>query len=217
MLTKQRTENGKTTENSQTTIFLSEGLSKFISFGTNVILMRKLILDKLVGCIRTFTIDINGELHTINDCYRTPKLVTSTNNDDLKVQQIERFSIISDSGRASKSTSIFNSTTGHLLQDLSESSQYMIRCHSTDLTGRYDDDIQLLLLDYVTARRSTEFKDNSRVKNLLREFTKCVIASRPADLMDFTLNFLTKVERDAIVLKRSQKAATRRHQQNSSE
>lgn len=213
-LTNKVIKGSKIIDTRKKSVILSDSkLSKLVSFGTTAILMRHLILNKFIGTIRTITIDIDGEFHTVNDRFNAPQLVTSTDQEEPTVQHVERRTI-SSTGKASKSTSVFKSPTGHLLQDLHEHSTYVIRRHSAD--PNFDDDVNLMLVDFVSSQKCIDNDERSHVKKVLRQFTECLIQSKPRELMDFTLEFLQKVERDAIVLKRSQKAAERRHQQNSS-
>lgn len=195
-----------------------ESLKTFVSLGTNVILMRKLSIEKFVGYFRSWSIDIDGRIVILDEYFRNPEFVTIYGKHQ-KVHRVDRISYLEDR-QPQKSTSLFNPNNGHLLIDFSSLSSYAIRTCPIDLKlkDQWDDDVYLLLLDYVRIKRKDEWKSNRNVKKLLEDFIICVIQSRPKNLMEFTLNFLKKIERDAIVLKINQKiTANRRHQQNSNE
>jgi hypothetical protein len=195
-----------------------ESLKTFVSLGTNVILMRKLSIEKFVGYFRSWSIDIDGRIVILDEYFRNPEFVTIYGKHQI-VHRVDRISYLEDR-QPQKSTSLFNPNNGHLLIDFSSLSSYAIRTCPIDLKlkDQWDDDVYLLLLDYVRIKRKDEWKSNRNVKKLLEDFIICVIQSRPKNLMEFTLNFLKKIERDAIVLKINQKiTASRRHQQNSNE
>lgn len=166
--------------------------------------MRKLVIESFVGHIRSWTIDDKGKILILDDYYRDPE-ITTIDGEQVKVHRVDRY-FYSEDGRPHKSTSIFTSI-GHLLKDFSSLSQYTIQSPPIDLKldEQFDEDIQLLLLDFVRMRRENEWKSQKSVKNLLRDFIVCVIRSRPKNLLDFTLDFMKKIERDAIVLKLNQK------------
>lgn len=197
----------------------------FLSPGANVLLTRQLVMKNYAGCIQTWTCTIHGEFLLSRQLFKSPE-ETHVRNNKVKVQQVDLL-LISSSRKVSKTSSFFLSESGCLLKEFN--SDTMSSTHFNpfsdlpksrnikDLHINWKDDLQLkaIYLDHKAKRKDelTKFVDTPRVRNVLRDYILCLMKSKPQSVMNFTLDFVEKVERDANGQQVYQTAA-RRHQQN---
>jgi hypothetical protein len=197
----------------------------FFPHGANPLLMRQLVIDNYVGCIQTWTCNINGEILLSQHLFQNPDL-SLVFNDRVKVQQVDLL-LISKSGKVSKTSSFFLSESGCLLNQfdfdttntihLNPFSDLPPRKSIKDLHVNWKNDIQLMTmyLDYKAKRKDElkKFVESPRVSTMLRDYVVCLVKSKPQSVMNFTMDFVKNLERDANAQQVYQTAA-RRHQQN---
>lgn len=200
----------------------------FLSSGANILLSRHLVLDKFEGCVQTWSYDFEGDFclsqHWFNKIEETKVL-----NKSVEVQRVDRL-MVSKDGKQLKTSSFFLSATGHLLKEICPEFTSTIHLNTfSDLPPKtcvkdrhlnWESDIQLMstYLDYKW-KREEELKtklEQPRFKNVLRDYILCLVKNKPQSVMNFTLDFVRKLERNGNARSAHQiyQTADRRRQRN---
>lgn len=196
----------------------------FLSYGANVLLTRRLVIDKFIGCIQSWTCNINGEFQLSQHWFIKPESM-QVFNQAADVQRVNRLIISGEI--VTKLSSFFLTGTGCILKEISSQNCCTIHLNPfsdlppktciKDLHINWVNDIQLMsmFLEFKEKRKSELQQQLSqpRVRDILADFILCLIKNKPQSVMNFTLDFVKKLERDGNV--QLYQTADRRHQQNS--
>lgn len=221
-LVKSETKDGQTEQWKSEVKWNQPG--DFLSYGANVLLTRRLVLDKFVGRIQSWTYNLDGEFLLCQHWFREPEQMMVLDK-TVPVRRVNR-SIISDE-IVRRLSSFFLDDTGCLLKEICSQTRSTIHLNPfsdlppktciKDLHLNWQNDIQLMsmFLDF-KEKRKDELNlqlNQPRVKNILRDYILCLVKSKPQSVMNFTLDFVRKLERDGNV--QLYQTVDRRHQQNS--
>jgi hypothetical protein len=202
----------------------------FLSHGANVLLQRKAVLEGFKGCLQAYCCDINGEFALCQQWVHKAerKLLVGEIMPTKRIDQL----MIYDDDRMVKVTSFFSLKTGRMLRravtdvdhfthinPLSDEEQY-----KKNLLENWEKDIELMLkyLEF-KAKRKSELKakfETPHVQQALRNYIGTLIKSKPQNVMNFTIEFLKKLERNSKNVKvqiQILETANRRHQHKSME
>ena len=196
----------------------------FLSLGANVLMTRRLIIDAFVGCIQSWTCDIDGEFYLSQHWFLDPE-TTAISCRQIEVQQVDRLLIMSN-GEFIKHSSYFISGFGYLLKETCSKHPSILQINpfselppkkcNKDLHTKWESDLQLmsLYLEFKDKRKE-ELKSElalPRIHNVLHDYILCLVKNKPKSVMDFTVDFVRKLERDGNVQQIYQTAD--RRQQN---
>lgn len=196
----------------------------FLSFGANILMTRLLVSKNFVGCIQAYTIDIEGEVYLSQHWFHPPE-TTMLLGQRIEVQCVDRLTFAAF-GQIHKQSSFFLSS-GYLLKEKSSFNAFSIHLNpfTTHLPQQkclgclhtnWEDDIQLMSM-YLEfkSKRKDELKqqlEHPRIKSILRDYILCLVSSKPSSVMNFTLDFVKKLERSDNAQKLYE-TAKRRYQQ----
>lgn len=181
-------------------------------------------MDKFVGCIHSWTNNIDGEFFLSQHWFIEPENMIVLDQ-PVDVRRVNRL-LISDE-IVSRLSSFFLAGTGGLLKEICTQNPYTVHLNPfsdlppknciKDLSVNWPNDIQLmsLFLDFKEKRKDELQRQlhQPRVENILRDYILCLVKSKPKSVMNFTLDFVRKLERDGNV--QLYQTVDRRHQQNS--
>jgi len=180
----------------------------FLSSGANLLLIRRLVQDKFVGCIQSWQCNINGEFSLSQHWFHKPDTMVVIDSSH-EVQVVDRL-LISENEEVSRISSFFFSDNGRLLKEmytktprqihLSPFSEIPPRNCVKDLHLNWESDLQLMsmFLEF-KEKRKEELKQqlkHPRMKKILTDYILCLVKSKPKSVMDFTVDFVRKLERD---------------------
>lgn len=220
---KTETKDGKTEQSKCNIEWTLPG--DYLSSGANVLLTRRLVINKFEGCIHSWNCDLDGEFSLSQQWFQKPETVVVTENPH-EVQRINRL-LISANGHVSKHSSYYHSGTGCLLKEIYANTSMQIHLNPfseippmnciKDLHLNWESDLQLMSM-YLEfkEKRKEELKqqlEHPRMKSILCDYIMCLVKNKPKSVMNFTLDFVRKLERDGNV--QVYQTAGRRHQQNS--
>lgn len=198
----------------------------FLCCGANILLTRHLVLAKHTGCIQTWTSDSEGELILSQHRFMSPETV-SLHGKELKTQQVDRL-LIQKNEDYDKHSSYFHSCSSNLLREFCCINSLFIQLNpyselppipcikNLHLNWRSDLQLMSMFLEF-KANRKEELKkhfEGPRLNNILRDYVLCLVKNKPRSVMNFTLEFMRKLARDANGLQELYETADRRHQQN---
>lgn len=187
----------------------------FLSRGAMVLMVRKLVLSRFNGCIQSYSCDIDGEFALSQHIFHKPEQ-TLVCEKFIKVQRVDQLQIF-DNGTILKISCFFACETGHMLKQLWAHNPYEIHVNplndlppnnfAKNLQENWQDDLHLMskYLEF-KAKRKEELKEKFNtpcVKSALRNYIGSLIKCKPDSVMNFTLDFLRKLEQsnEAEVLK----------------
>jgi hypothetical protein len=184
----------------------------FVSRGASILLHRKLILEKFAGCIQSYCCDINGEFALCQHIFHEPEHCVA---DKLlekhdKVQRVDQI-LIFDNGKVHKIATFFSSATGRMLKQMCSFHAHQLHINPiTDskkankkITDNWQEDLQLMTKYFeFKAKRKEELRerfDSPCVKSALRNYIECLIKCKPKNVMNYTFEFIQKLEKDASI------------------
>lgn len=195
----------------------------FLSHGANILLLRRLTIDKFKGRVDSWTCDINGVIVLSEHTFHQPE-ESQINGKTFEVQRVDRV-LIKCQDVFLKTSSFF--IDGCLVKEIASKSKNVVHLnpladfppqkqyknHKND----WKNDLELftMFLEFKGKREKElkKFSDQPHVKTLLRDFILSVIKGKPTNVMEFTVEFLRKLERRANDQEVIQ-TASRRQQQN---
>lgn len=197
----------------------------YLSGGANVLLTRRLVQNRFSGCIQSWNCDINGVFSLSQHWFQEPE-TTLVIDKYLEVQRVNRL-LISHDGNVSRHSSYCLSGNGCLLKEVYSKTPFRIHINPysdvppinriKDLHLNWESDLQLLsmYLEFKEKRKDELKKhlEQPRMQNILRDYILCLVKSKPKSVMNFTVDFVRKLERDGNV--QVYQTADRRHQHNS--
>lgn len=213
-----------TTEQSKANVKWTQD-GDFLCCGANVLMTRRLVLDNFVGCIQTLACDIEGEFHLSQHWFLKTES-TNLAGKEFDVKQVDRL-LVTNTGSYIKLTSFFLTETGHMLKEFSSHDSRIIQINPfseipprgflKDLEQNWRSDLQLMsmYLEFKT-KRQEELKqqlDTPRLQQVLQDYILCIVKNKPKNVMNFTVDFVRKLERDGNAHEVYQ-TAPRRQQQN---
>lgn len=195
---------------------------ELLSYAANVLMTRQLVIDKFEGCVQSWRCDIDGEISLANHWFYAPKSLAVIDK-PATVQQVDLI-LISAGGTSVKMTNFFLTETGNILKETSSEDSLVHHLNPfsslppkkcvKNLEDDWESDIQLMskYLDFKAQRKDelVQQLENPRIKNLLRGYIVCLMKSKPQSVLNFTVDFMRKLERQDIA---RQTASRRRHQQ----
>lgn len=194
---------------------------QLLSYAANVLMTRRLVIDRFEGCIQSWSLNIDGEFFLSHQVFNAPESMMVFDQ-PAEVQQVNQI-LTSGSGEVTKKSTFLLVGTGHILKEIcsDEPSIYHLNPFSKlpptkcvkNLQDNWETDIQLMsmYLDFKVKRKNElmTWAENPRTKHILRDYIVCLVKSKPTSVMNFTVDFMRKLERDGIV----HQTASRRHQQ----
>lgn len=221
-MNKTETDNNETKRLSSDVKWTLEG--DFLCDGANVVMVRHLVLENFTGCVRTFTLDIDGEFCLSQQIFH-PTEITWLLDEQIQVQRVDRL-ISTPCGQTIKQSSFFAVTSGCLLKEINSIDNLAIhlnplitklpqKSYDKNLHKTGKGDLQLL-------SKYFELKQNHRddlkqqplpKKSIVRDFVVCFVKNKPSSVLNFTLDDVKQLERDGNA-QQVYKTADRRHQQN---
>lgn len=183
------------------------------------------MLDKYDGCVQSWHCDIEGKFSLSQHWFQAPETIMVIDC-PLEVQRINKL-LISDNGHISRHSSFFLTSTSCLLKEVYSENSHKIHVNPfselttknciKDLHLNWESDIQLMSM-YMEfkEKRKEQLKqqlEHPRMKSILRDYILCLVKSKPKSVMNFTVDFVRKLERDGNA--QVYQTASRRHQQNS--
>lgn len=187
----------------------------FLSHGANIWMTRRLVIDGFQGDVLSRTYDIDGAFILSRHQFHEPSMM-AVHDKPVQVQQVDRLNYYGE--RIKTHSSIIHSTTGNLLREKCGNCSLMVHIKpSQPLHENWEKDAQLqsMFQDF-KAKRSAELKlllADPQNRKPLRDYVWCLVKNKPQSAMNFAVDFVRKLERDANVL--LHQTSTRRHQQNS--
>lgn len=169
-------------------------------------MLRKAVLDKFYGCIQSYCCDIDGEFAISQHIFHKPENTRVFEN-CMMVQRIDQL-LIFDNGIISKISCFYSSETGRMLKQLWSDSSLQIHVNPLadlppknfvkNLHENWQEDLQLMSM-YLEfkANRKEELKEKFEspcVKAALRDYINSLIKCKPKSIMNFTLEFMRKLE-----------------------
>ena len=197
----------------------------YLSIGANILLTRRMILDRFEGCVQSWNCDVDGEFSLSQHWFLQPENMEVIDG-PLEVQRVNRL-LISHNENISRHSSFFLSSKGCLLKEVYSKTLFRVhlnpfselppKIYIKDLPLNWKSDIQLMSL-YLEfkEKRKEEMKqqlEHPPIRNILCDYIFGLVKSKPKNVMDFTVNYVRKLERDGNV--QVYQTAGRRHQQNS--
>ncbi|KAG5675043.1 hypothetical protein PVAND_004982 [Polypedilum vanderplanki] len=198
----------------------------FLSFGANILLMRKLVMEKFKGCVQSYGCNIDGEFSLCQHWFHKSEYKLF-NNKPFETKRIDQLMIFKDD-KIEKITTFFNLKTARMLKEMNNSNNYFIymnplnvqQKYTKDLKENWENDIQLwsAYLQF-KANRKEELKkkfESAHMKFVLKDYIKSLIKCKPQNIMNFTMDFICKLEQDCKVDAQVQifETVNRRNQQN---
>ena len=156
----------------------------FLSRGAMVLMVRKLVLSRFNGCIQSYSCDIDGEFALSQHIFHKPEQ-TLVCKKFIKVQRVDQLQIF-DNGTILKISCFFSCETGppnNFAKNLEENWQ-----NDLHLMSKYLE---------IKAKRKEELKEKFNtpcVKSALQNYIGSLIKCKPENVMNFTLDFLRKLE-----------------------
>lgn len=196
----------------------------FLSFGGNILLTRRLVLDKFEGFIQSWSCNHAGEFFLSQHLFLQPEIMTVLDK-VVHVQRVNRLTISDET--VSRLSSFFLADAGYVLKQICSQNSFIFHLNPfsdlppkkciKDLEVNWQNDLQLMsaYLDFKEKRKDElqQQLQQPRVKNILHDYILCLVKSKPKSVMNFTLDFVRQLERDGNV--QLYRTADRRHQQNS--
>lgn len=194
----------------------------FLSNGASVVMLRRLVKEKYVGCIQSYMCDINGDFSLSQHSFHpiTKLMVNEKIND---IQRVDQLLIFDGNGNISKNSTFFQSDTGYIIKQISSDQNFQIHINplaeiplqNRNLHENWEKDLQLLSLYFEEkAKRKEDLQKKitqPHVKKLLENYILALIQCKPKNILSFTLEF---IKRNENVQMQILKTAERRHQHN---
>lgn len=176
----------------------------FLARGGNVLMLRKLILEKFTGCVQSYFCNIDGEFALSQHFFHKPEQLKVFEEFE-RVQRVDQL-LIFDNGMISKISCFFSSKTGHLLKQIWNNNSYLIHINPMlnfsheNPHDNWQKDIELMskYFEY-KAKRKEELKQKFQepcVKSALHDYINSLIKCKPQSIMNFTLDYMRKLEQN---------------------
>lgn len=178
-------------------------------------------MEGFEGNLETWSCDINGDFFLSKHVFH-PKKDTEIFGKTFEVQQVDRVMMTEDNSWKTSSFYI----SGNLVKEISSSHTYTIHLNpfsdfppenfANNLQEKWQKDLELMTtyLNYKEHRKCELQQVASVSRNILRDYVASILRNKPKFVLDFTLEFLRKLERNAIDREVFRTANRRRHQQN---
>ncbi|KAL7039805.1 hypothetical protein ACKWTF_000123 [Chironomus riparius] len=200
----------------------------FLSAGARALMIRKLIMENFNQCIQAYTCDIDGDFALTQFWFHGIEL-KFMNDHALTVKRVDRI-LIFEEKKIKKISSFFLLQSGQMLKQICDSQNYFIHSnplidpfqakYTKHLQKNWQDDVELMsmYLEY-KAKRKEELKkkfESPQMKIVLNDYILNLIKCKPEGIMNFTAEFIRKLERNNNVNVQLQifKTVERRNQQN---
>lgn len=198
----------------------------FIACGASALLIRHLAVEKFKGCIQSWTCTIDGDFCVAQQLFHQPEMTAMpTINKTAEVQRVDQL-LTADGGKVVKTSSFLLAGAGNLLKEVS--SPLPLVFHLSPMSGlspprflknlreNFLNDVRMMsiYLDYKLQRMDELKQQLGRppIRHVLRDYLILLMKTKPTSVMNFTVDFVRKLERDGNVQVRQ--TADRRHQQN---
>lgn len=193
----------------------------FLSYGANILLMRWLTINNFKGDLETWSCDISGEFFLSKHHFCKPENSEIFGKTFL-VQQVDR--VMLAAGMSWKTCSFYIS--GYMIKEISSNHLNIIHVNPfadlppdknvRNLCENWEKDLQLMstFLDYKKNRKEDLKILAQTSRDSLREFIATILRNKPEFVIDFTVDFLRKLERSANDREVFRTSNRRRHQQN---
>lgn len=222
-LIKTHTTDGGSTEQLKGNINWTKK-GNFLSKGANVMILRKLVDEKFVGCVHAYCCNIDGEFAVSQHIFNETENLKVFDK-CMHVQRIDQI-LIFDNGRVEKYSYFYSSESGRMLKQMWTEDLFQIHINplsdlppknfNKTLHENWQDDLELMTmyLEFKAKRREElKTKFNSPcVKSALRDYVNSLIKCKPKSIMNFTMEFMRKLEQGGNV--QMLKTFERRIQQN---
>lgn len=191
-------------------------------------MIRKLVTENFNGCIQSYTCDINGDF-TLSQYWFHKIKMEFIYDHAMTIKRVDHMRVYDDM-QIDKYSSFFLLQSGQMLKQIDSNQSYFIHMNpfvdpfekkcTENLQENWHEDVQLMsmYLEY-KAKRKQELKqkfESPQMKFLLNEYIQNLIKSKPNNIMNFTVEFIRKLEHNNNVNVQLQifKTIERRTQQN---
>lgn len=196
----------------------------FLPRGANLLMVRKLALEKFTGRVQSYCCDIDGNFAVLQHIFNQPEN-SKVFDKCMMVQRVDQL-LIFDNGKIKKKSGFYSSETGRMLKQILPEENLQIHINPLsnipprdfvkNLHENWQNDLELMTM-YLEfkAKRKEELKkkfESPCVKLALRDYINSLIKSKPSNIMNFTLEFMRKLEQGGNV--QILKTFERRIQQN---
>lgn len=181
----------------------------FLARGAYTLMLRKLVLEKFYGCIQSYCCDFDGEFALSQHIFHKPEQSLIFEK-SLKIQRVDQL-LIFDCGKISKISCFFSCTTGHLLKQMWNNNSYQIHINPIsdlppnnfpkNLHEHWQEDLEMMskYLEF-KAKKKEELKqkfESPCLKLALRDYINCLVKCKPKSVMNFTMEFMRKLEKSS--------------------
>lgn len=195
----------------------------FLSRGANAMMLRKLVIEKFVGCVQSYCCNIDGEFAVSQHIFHEPEN-SKVFETCMMVQRIDHL-LIFDGGKITKVSNFYSSESGRMLKQIRSEENFQIHVNPLsnvppknfvkNLHENWQNDLELMSM-YLEfkAKRKEELKkkfESPCMKLALRDYINSLIKCKPSNIMNFTLEFMRKLEQGNVQIL---KTFERRIQQN---
>lgn len=177
----------------------------FLPRGANTMMLRKLALEKFVGCVQSYCCDIDGEFAVSQHIFHEPES-SKVFESCMMVQRIDQL-LIFDNGKITKISSFYSSESGRMLKQIASEDNFQIHVNPLsnlprnfvkNLHENWQNDLELMSM-YLEfkAKRKEQLKkkfESPCVKVALGDYINSLIRCKPSNIMNFTLEFMRKLE-----------------------
>ncbi|CRK99860.1 CLUMA_CG013163, isoform A [Clunio marinus] len=198
----------------------------FLCFGATVLLIRHLTRELFEGCIHSWDCDMEGNFAIVIQTFRKIQIAVISDQ-KVETQQVDLKIIpFNEQVFTSASFHLAGNGNGRIINSMSCSSPLIFHPHSLfnksgsqrNISDDWEKDLQLvsMYLDFKTEEKNKkhekcEDSQNSHPEVTLQDYIQCLIKSKPQNVMNFTVDFVRKLEHDGNVL--AYQTTPHRHQQ----